>query len=258
MERKPDKEMKKYKENSCGKKNIFVSFTGKSVILCLLLGLLSFSYGCSEKKSGKLPKTHPELLLEITEEAGKGNHKGMLPKITRLRAIDPSCAFIGELENVSKMNILVKEINFLVAQGKFYDALKRVEYYERLNGPDRTSAKVKQDISNLILLEKHIDALKNPPNSTRFARDLALLESLNKKVKFSPGIRNFVREKRSELQKFRVAEQGYVCFGLWSDALDMKKNEDPSYPVLAAILNGSRKDFPGFHILFQEELSSGE
>ena len=245
--------MKKHKEN-CLEQNVLKCSCGKKVLLFFFGFLLSFCYGCSEKKSGQLPKTHPELLLEITAEAKKGNHKGMLPKLMRLRAIDPSCAFIGELENASRLNILTEEINLLVTAGQFQNALKRVEYYERLNGPDTVSGKVKEDISSLILLEKRINNLKTPVNSTQFARELALMDSMNKKIKFSQKIRNFLRAKRSELARFKVAEQGYVCFGLWSDALDMKESDDPASPVLAAILGSSRKDFPGFHILFQDEL----
>ena len=215
----------------------------------LVLAILFLCCGCSEKKARKMPKTHPELLLEITEEAKKKNHKGMLPKIARLRAIDPTCTFIAELESVTRMNVLVEEINRLAAAGKFQEALLKVEHFERLNGPDTRSGKVKEHLSTLLLIEKQIKVLQNPRNSTQFRRDLAILDSLNKKIRFSPGLRNFAAKKRSELARFRIAEYGGICFSLWSDALDMKESEDPAFPALLAILESTRKDFPGFYLL---------
>lgn len=204
---------------------------------------------CSDQKTQKMPKTHPELLLEITDEAKKNNFQAMLPKIARLRAIDPTNTFTAELEDATKMNILVKKINFLAASGRFMEALKIVEQYERLNGPGPVSDKVKERLSNLVLLEKWMKELNSPRNSMEFHHALLQFESLGKKIRFSQKLRNFASKKRSELARFRVAEYGGICFGLWSDALDLKASEDPAYPVLTAILESAKSDFPGFYLL---------
>lgn len=220
-------------------------------LLFVLASLLLFC-ACSGKKKQSMPKAHPELLLEITEEAKKQNYKAMLPKVARLQAIDQTCSFISELDSVTRMNILVTEINALAASGRFEEALRRVEHYERLNGPSPSSEKVRTHLADLILIEKLISALRAPRNSVQFGKDLEKLEDLSKKIRFSPKLRNFAARKRSELARFRVAEFGSVCFGLWSDALDLKGQDDPAFPVLLAVLEGARKDFPGYDLLWKE------
>ena len=217
--------------------------------LLFVFALLLLSCACSEKKKQSMPKAHPELLLEITEEAKKQNYKGMLPKVARLQALDQTCSFIAELEGVTKMNILVTEINTLAASGRFEEALKRVEHYEMINGPSPASEKVRERLSELILIEKLISSLRAPVNSVQFSRDLEKLEGMDKKIKFSGKLRNFAERKRSELARFKVAEYGRVCFGLWSDALALKGEDDPAFPVLLAILEGAKKDFPGMELL---------
>ncbi|MBO4304110.1 MAG: hypothetical protein J6A21_05950 [Lentisphaeria bacterium] len=235
------------------KRSVFLSalpqtFACGGKLLSVLVLLLLFC-ACSEKKKQSMPKAHPELLLEITEEAKKQNYKAMLPKVTRLQALDQTCAFIAELEAATKMNILVTEINTLAATGKFEEALKRVERYERLNGPSPASEKVRERLSDLVLIEKLISSLRAPRNSIQFRKDLEKLEGMDKKIEFSGKLRNFAERKRSELARFRVAEYGGVCFGLWSDALALKGEDDPAFPVLLAVLEGAKKDFPGIELL---------
>ena len=240
--------MKKSKKSAAAFPRVF-SCGGR---LFSVLALLLLFCACSEKKKQNMPKAHPELLLEITEEAKKQNYKAMLPKVTRLQALDQTCTFIAELEAVTKMNILVTEINSLAASGKFEEALKRVEHYERLNGPSPVSEKVRERLSDLILIEKLIASLRAPRNSVQFRKDLEKLDEMEKKIGFSRKLRNFSARKRSEFARFRVAEYGSVCFGLWSDALALKGEDDPAFPVLLAVLEGAKKDFPGFELLLEK------
>lgn len=224
----------------------------KSTVLLCFSVLLFFCGGCSKDKKRAMPKTHPELLLELTETAKKNDYKSMLPKLARLQAIDPACAFIGELENTAKLNILVKEINILAAKGQFSQAYKKIEQYEKFNGPSPASGKVKERLGVMLQLENTLFALKNPKNSQEFHKYITNLESLKKKIRFSPALRNFNAKKRSELAKFRVNEFGRICFGLWSDALDLQEKEDPAYPVLTAILESTNSSFPGLGLLTED------
>lgn len=233
-----------------GKRSLF---TGKSTVLSFVFALLFLCAGCSGEKKKQPPKTHPELLLSLTEDAEKNDYKNMLPKIARLQAIDPACSFIGELENTTKMNLLVKEINFLTAKGSFSEAYKKINNYEKLNGPSQASGKVKDHLSLLMRLEKTVKSLSAPRNSVQFQQNIILLDSLKKMLKFSPALRNFTEKKRSELARFKAAEFGNTCFGLWSDALSMKSGNDPAYPVLAAILESIRDDFPVMYMLNKSE-----
>ena len=149
-----------------------IIFPGAAAIMLLC--------GCSEEKAVPLPKTHPELLFEISECGKKNDYVSMLPKIQRLRAIDRTSVFLAELENTARVNILVDEVNRLAASGKFREALNVVNNYERKNGMSSGSDMVREYLSRLIQLDDTLSALQNPKNSAEFKKDLLRLKNLKK------------------------------------------------------------------------------
>ena len=225
-----------------------IIFPGTAVFMLLC--------GCSDEKAAPLPKTHPELVIEISANGKNNDYVNMLPKIQRLRAIDRTSVFLAELENTARVNILVDEVNRLAASGKFREALRVVNDYERKNGMSTESDKVREYLSSLIQLDETLSALQNPKNSAEFKKSLLQLANLEKKVEFSGKIRNFASAKQSEYEKFRLFEYGSVCFNLWSDAMAFRKDKPEESAAFAAILGVMKSDFPFYSALLPLENST--
>ena len=220
---------------------------------CITPSVPYFKLAAWSPKAVPLPKTHPELLFEISECGKKNDYVSMLPKIQRLRAIDRTSVFLAELENTARVNILVDEVNRLAASGKFREALNVVNNYERKNGMSSGSDMVREYLSRLIQLDDTLSALQNPKNSAEFKKDLLRLEKLEKNMEFSEKIRNFASAKQSEYEKFKLFEYGSVCFNLWSEAMAYKKDKPEESAVFAALLGALKSDFPFYTSLLPLE-----
>lgn len=186
--------------------------------LCFSLSIVLFPVSCSDRKVPPPPRHHPELLLEVLEKGAKKDYVQLLPRVKKLRALEPASVFLPQLESAVSLNILVNEINSCTLRADFARALALVERYERIHGPGKQTDTVKAKLQQLVALDSALAVLLPPPRSAaKLARELNDLENLGKKMDFSPKIRNFMEKKRSELAWLKKAEYRRTLFGLWSD-----------------------------------------
>ena len=210
------------------KKNSWLRTAG---LIFLILGS-----GCSKREVPPPPKTQPELLLEVYDSARKNQYNVTLLKLQKMRALDPTSVFLGELENTVRFNRLTAVVNTYLQMGHFEAARNALQDYEKRYGYTDYTSRAKERLSLIVQLDQQIRQIKQSDRSDYLDREIKELKNLSKNIKLSPKIVNFVRKKESMIPEMRKVEAELTNRELRCETEDwFRAGDHGNGAVLAAI-----------------------
>lgn len=172
-------------------------------LLCLCLTAV---IGCSKRNIPPLPKTQPELLLEIYDAARKEQYNAALLKIQKMKALDPTSVFLAELENTIQFNRLTAVVNAYLQMGKFEEALNTLLEYEKKHGYTDYTTKIKEQLLFIARLDHQIREIKTVQRADKLEQSVDELKKLTKNIALPPKIMNFIQKKESDISRLRDLE----------------------------------------------------
>ncbi len=191
-----------------------------------VLLLLFFLVSCSDRKGPPPPRTQPELLLEIYNLARKGEYSSVLPKIQRMRSLEPTNTFLAELEGTIRFNIMTSEVNKQLQRGKFDNALNYIQRYETLYGASPATAEAKNRLFAIAELNSLVGKARETLKPDDLEKILARINGFSKEIKFSPKVANFLQDQMSMVNNLRKLERDRMLFGVREDAIILFKAGD--------------------------------
>jgi hypothetical protein len=216
----------------------------KKTFIAFLLAAAMLCPSCSGRKAPEPPKTRPELLLEIYASISKGDHKGALNKVLRLREIDKTSVFLTELESIERNNMYLVEARRLLVAGDIAAATELLDGAIKRHGQHDELVSARSDIASLSEISALIDVISSPKSSA------ALKEASAKLVRLAPSFNPaapftaFAEEKARQAASLERFETTMTLFDLCSDADILAQSGNPDVCTLFAELAIEDSDNP--------------
>lgn len=195
-----------------------------SLVFLSLILLLSAA-SCGRKAPPSPPKMKLELVLDIFDSLKRSDHKAVIAKIERLKAIDPTDVFLSEFEGIERANLLL---------GKAQDALMRndrklaeesVNEALRQVGNVPNLVQASADIRNLAEMERLAELIVNPLNSAALQEDISEFRTIAAKFKNNKRLLAFADHHERRIPILRFREHKIILYSMEADMLFFEKKE---------------------------------
>jgi len=221
--------------------------------LIVLCALTAATAGCSRQKAPPPPKTQPELLLGIYDDARRQQYEATLLKIQKMRALNPSSIFLAELENAIRFNRLTAVVNTYLRMGNFESALNALQNYEKQHGYSEITTRTKERLFFMARLDRGIGKLKRARRSEELESEIEDLKNLTKNVELTPKIVNFIKNRESMIPELRKLERELTLRELRQEIQDRLQAGDRK--MAAALTAVYAMEVPGDENRFLSALS---
>ena len=196
----------------------------KKLIFTILSLLILFSAASCRKKVPPSPPTmRTELVLDIFDSMKRSDHKAVIAKIERLKAIEPTNAFLSEFEGIERANLMLHEAEYALMRNDRKRAEEAIREAVHQIGNVPNVIKASEDISNISEMERLAARIAAPANSAALQNDIAEFRKYAAKFKNRKTLLAFADYHKRRIPILKNREQKITLYSLEADMLSFLK-----------------------------------
>ena len=197
----------------------------KKLIYPILALLILFpTVSCRKKTPPAPPTMRTELVLDIFDSMKRSDHKAVIAKIERLKAIEPTNAFLSEFEGIERANLMLHEAQSALMRNDRKRAEEAIREAVHQIGNAPNIIKASEDIRNISEMERLANRIAKPRNSTALQNDLAEFQKYASKFNNRKTLLAFVDYHKHRIPILKNREQKITLYSLEADMLFFLKN----------------------------------
>lgn len=197
----------------------------KNFFLVTLAVLILFSAASCGKKTPPSPPTmRMEIVLDIFDALKRSDHKTVIAKIERLKAIDRTNVFLSEFEGIERANLMLQVAEKALIRNDRKRAEEAVREAIRQVGNVSNLLKASEDIRTISEMERLAELIVDPVNSAALQSDINEFRALAAKFKNNSRILAFADRHERRIPILKLREHKITMYSMEADALFFKKN----------------------------------
>ena len=197
----------------------------KKLILSVFALLLLFTASSCRKKTPPSPPTmKTELILDIFDSMKRSDHKAVIAKIERLRAIDRTSVFLSEFEGIERANQMLLEAKLALMRNDRKRAEEAIREAVREIGNAPNLLKASSDINNIAEMERLAYQIVNPRTSDGLQNDIAAFRNHAAQFKNRNRLLAFADYQERRVPVLKAREHKITLYSLEADMLFFLKH----------------------------------